>query len=79
MGVRDSLELLSRSRAQEVAGTGGTAVYLSSDRSDTMLFASKTTMQHVSKPNGLMHARLQAGVGAVLSLARTAKRCSRGW
>ena len=58
MGARDSLELLSRSRAREVAGTGGTALYLSSDRPDTM-FASKTAMQHVSKPNVLMNARLQ--------------------
>ena len=49
MGVRDSLELLSRSRAREVAGA---------DRPDTM-FASKTAMQHVSKPNVLMNARLQ--------------------
>ena len=58
MGARDSLELLSRSRAREVAGAGGTALYLSSDRPDTM-FASKTAMQHVSKPNVLMNARLQ--------------------
>ena len=58
MGVRDSLELLSRSRAREVAGAGGTALYLSSDRPDTM-FDSKTAMQHVSKPNVLMNARLQ--------------------
>ena len=58
MGVRDSHELLSRSRAREVAGAGGTALYLSSDRPDTM-FASKTAMRHVSKPNVLMNARLQ--------------------
>ena len=58
MGVRDSPELLSLSRAREVAGAGGTALYLSSDRPDTM-FASKTAMQHVSKPNVLMNARLQ--------------------
>ena len=58
MGVRDSPELLSRSRAREAAGKGGTALYLSSDRPDTM-FASKTAMQHVSKPNVLMNARLQ--------------------
>ena len=58
MGVGDSLELLSRSRAREVAGAGGTALYRSSDRPDTM-FASKTAMQHVSKPNVLMNARLQ--------------------
>ena len=58
MGVRDSLELLSRSRAREVARAGGTALYPSSDRPDTM-FASKTAMQHVSKPNVLMNARLQ--------------------
>ena len=58
MAVRDSLELLSRSRAREVAGAGGTALYLSSDRPD-MMFASKTAMQHVSKPNVLMNARLQ--------------------
>ena len=58
MGVRDSLELLSRSRAREVAGAGGTALYLSSDRPDTM-FASNTAMQQVSKPNVLMNARLQ--------------------
>ena len=58
MGARDSLELLSRSRAREVAGAGGTALHLSSDRPDTM-FASKTAMQHDSKPNVLMNARLQ--------------------
>ena len=58
IGVRDPLELLSRSRPREVAGAGGTALYLSSDRPDTM-FASKTAMQHVSKPNVLMNARLQ--------------------
>ena len=58
MGVRDSLELLSRSRARGVAGAGGTALHLSSDRLDTM-FASKTAMQHVSKPNVLMNARLR--------------------
>ena len=58
MGGRDTLELLSRSGACEVAGAAGTALYLSSDRPDTM-FASKTAMQHVSKPNVLMNARLQ--------------------
>ena len=58
MGVRDSLEILSRSRAREVAGAGGTALYLSSDRPDTM-FASKRAMQHGSKPNVLMLARMQ--------------------
>ena len=58
MGARDSLELLSRSRAREVAGAGGTALYLSSDRPDTM-FASKTAMLHVAKVNVLMNARLQ--------------------
>ena len=58
MGVGDSLELLSRSRAREVAGAVGTALYLSCDRPDTM-FASKTAMQHVSEPNVLMNARLQ--------------------
>ena len=84
MGARDSLELLSRSRVREVAGAGGTALYLSSDRPDTMS-ASKTAMQHVSKPNVLMVAevgsilRRQACAGVVLSLARTAKRYSRGW
>ena len=41
-----------------MAGAAGTALYLSSDRPDTM-FASKTAMQHVSKPNVLMNARLQ--------------------
>ena len=58
MGARDSLELLSRSLAREVAGAGGAVLYLSSDRPDT-IFASKTAMQHVSKPNVLMNARLQ--------------------
>ena len=58
MGARDSLELMSRSRAREVAGAGGTALYLSSDRPDTM-FAIKTAMQHVSSPNVLMNTRLQ--------------------
>ena len=58
MGVRDSLELMTRSRAREVAGAGGTALYLSSDMPDTM-FASKTAMQHVSEPNVLINARLQ--------------------
>ena len=58
MGARDTLELLSRSRAREVTGATGTALYLSSDRPDTM-FASNTAMQHVSKPNVLMNARLQ--------------------
>ena len=76
MGVRDSLELLSRSRAREVAGAGGTALYLSSDRLDTM-FASKTAMQHVSKPNVFDECqtaevgsllRRQAGVGVVIFL-----------
>ena len=58
MGARDSLELLSRSRAREVAGAGGTALYLLSAWPDTM-FASKTAMQHVSYPNVLVNARLQ--------------------
>ena len=58
MGVRDSLELLSRSRARGLAGARGAALCLSSDRSDTV-FASNTAMQHVSKPNVLMNARWQ--------------------
>ena len=49
---------LTRATVREFAGTGGSALYLSSDRLDTM-FASKTAMQHVSKPNVLMNARLQ--------------------
>ena len=57
-GARKSMDLLSPVRAREVAGAGGTALYLWSDRPDTM-FASKTAMQHVSKPNVLMNARLQ--------------------
>ncbi|CAK0811173.1 unnamed protein product [Prorocentrum cordatum] len=57
-GRRDSLDLLSKDRAREVAGAAGTALYLSSDRPDTM-YASKTAMQHVSNPNVLMHARVQ--------------------
>ena len=57
-GMRGTLDLLSKHRAREVAGAGGTALYLSSDRPDTM-YASKTAMQHVSKPNVLMNARLQ--------------------
>ena len=57
-GRRDTLDLLSKERAREVAGAAGTALYLSSDRPDTM-YASKTAMQHVSNPNVLMHARVQ--------------------
>eukprot|EP00959_Pyramimonas_sp_CCMP1952_P272645 5699736-Pyramimonas_sp.AAC.1 len=34
-GRRDSLDLLSKDRAQEVAGAAGTALHLSSDRPDT--------------------------------------------
>ena len=87
MGARDSLELLSRSRAREVARAGGTALYLSSDRPDTM-FASKTAMQHVSNPKRPDECqvaevgsilRMQACTGMVLSSARTAKWYPRGW
>ena len=82
MGARDTLELLSRSGAREVAGAAGTALYLSSDRPDTM-FASKTAMQHVSKAErsdecqvakaGSILRRL-ASACMVLSLARVADR-----
>ncbi|CAK0842192.1 unnamed protein product, partial [Prorocentrum cordatum] len=57
-GRRDSIDLLSKDRAREVAGAAGTALYLSSDRPDTM-HASETAMQRVSNPNVLMHARVQ--------------------
>ncbi|CAK0909889.1 unnamed protein product [Prorocentrum cordatum] len=56
-GRRDSLDVLFKDRAREVAGAAGTALYLS-DRPDTM-YARKTAMQHVSNPNVLMHARVQ--------------------
>ena len=35
-GARDSLNLLSKPRAREVAGAGGTALYLSGDRPGTL-------------------------------------------
>eukprot|EP00959_Pyramimonas_sp_CCMP1952_P392032 8214863-Pyramimonas_sp.AAC.1 len=62
-GRRDSLDVLFKDRAREVAGAAGTALYLS-DRPDTM-YARKTAMQHVSNPNVLMHARVQR-LGRVL-------------
>ena len=81
MGPRDLLDLLSQVRAREVARAGGTALYLSSDRPDTM-FASKTAMQHVSKTERLDEAgpllRRQAGAGMVLPLAGFAERYARG-
>ena len=87
VGVRDSLELLSRSRAREVAGAGGTALYLSSDRPDTDVcqqdsnatcFQSKRLDEcQVAEVGSIL--RRQACAGVVLSFALTAKRYSRGW
>ena len=57
VGMREAFEPLEQSKAKEAASAGGTALYLSADRPDTM-YASKTLMQHVSRPNGLMEARL---------------------
>lgn len=58
LGQRDSPNEFSRDQAREAASAVGTALYLSTDRPDTM-YASKTAMQHVPKPNVLMNARLQ--------------------
>jgi hypothetical protein len=55
--MRTALDPLPHQRAKEVASAGGLALYVSGDRPDTM-FASKTIMQHVSRPTVLMEARL---------------------
>jgi len=55
--IRTALDPLPTTRAKEVASCGGLALYVSADRPDTM-FASKTVMQHVSKPNVAMEARM---------------------
>ena len=80
MGVRDPPELLSRSRAREVAGAGGTALYLSSDRPDTMFASKKATCFQTERLDKFQVAevgpllRRQASAGMVLSLARFAER-----
>ena len=57
-GLRESLELLSIPSATEVAGAGVASLFLSTDRPDTV-YASKTAMEHVSKPSVLMNATLR--------------------
>jgi hypothetical protein len=55
--IRMALDPLSTARGKEVSSAGGMSLYVSADRPDTML-ASKTVMQHVSRPIIVMEARM---------------------
>ena len=55
--IRMALDPLSTARGKEVSSAGGMSLYVSADRPDTM-FASKTVMQHVSRPIIIMEARM---------------------
>ncbi|CAK0862523.1 unnamed protein product, partial [Prorocentrum cordatum] len=56
-GMRNALDPLPVAEAKSTSSAAGLSLYVSSDRPDAM-FSSKTIMQHVSKPNVLMNARL---------------------
>ncbi|CAK0910398.1 unnamed protein product [Prorocentrum cordatum] len=55
--LRNATDPMPTADARKTASAGGLALYLAADRPDIM-FASKTIMQDVSKPNYQMNARL---------------------
>eukprot|EP00959_Pyramimonas_sp_CCMP1952_P429884 9003084-Pyramimonas_sp.AAC.1 len=55
--MRNALDPLPAAEAKSTSSAAGLSLCVSSDRPDAM-FSSKTIMQHVSKPNVLMNARL---------------------